>query len=234
MSFISEFPFFYVTVDIVVLTLHEGALSVLTIRRDQEPYAGELALPGGFVHSDEDLEAAALRELVEETGVDSDRLVLEQLRSYGAPDRDPRHRVVSVAHLAVIPRTRALSAGTDAREAHWLPVAEVEGRLAFDHDLILRDARERLESKLEYTALAASFLAEEFTLAELRDVYDTVWGVALDPGNFQRKIRGSDGFVVATGETRPSSSGRGRPAELFRALRTGIARLDRPILRASL
>lgn len=226
----SDFPFVYVTVDIVVLTLRENCLSVLAIRRDQPPYAGELALPGGFVGADEDLISAARRELTEETGLDERRLVLEQLATYGAPDRDPRHRIVSVAHLAITPEAETPKAGSDARSADWLPVAEVAGKMAFDHDEILADAIARLRGKLEYTALATSFLPVEFTLADLRRVYETIWGKALDPGNFQRKIRSCTDFVQPTGELR--SVGRGRPAELFTALKSGTDRLDVPIIGA--
>ncbi|MDP3891010.1 NUDIX domain-containing protein [Nocardioides sp.] len=226
----SDYPFVYVTVDIVVLTLRSEGLSVLAIRRDQPPYAGELALPGGFVGPDEDLLAAARRELTEETGLDGRRLVLDQLATYGAPDRDPRHRIVSVAHLAVTPVAETPHAGSDARSADWLPVAEVAGKMAFDHDQILTDAITRLRGKLEYTALATSFLPEEFTLAELRGVYETIWGTVLDPGNFQRKIRSCTDFVRPTGELR--SVGRGRPAELFVALKSGTDRLAVPIIGA--
>ncbi len=179
---------------------------------------------------DEDLEDAARRELREETGVDD--VVLEQLRSYGAPGRDPRARTVSVAYLAVLPEPVTPVAGTDASAAAWREVADVrrEG-LAFDHDEILADAVERLASKLEYTALAASFLPEEFTLAELRAVYEVVWGRPLDAGNFQRKVRASPDFAEPTGELR--AAGRGRPAALWRALKAGTAPLDNPLVRAT-
>lgn len=227
MVFTSRYPIVSVAVDVVAFTLVDNRLSVLLIEREDD---GLLALPGGFVRPDEDLEAAAHRELAEETGVEHP--VLEQLATYGDPDRDPRQRVVSVAHLAVLPRLVEPTSGTDARAAMWRPVDTVAG-LAFDHDRILADALERLGSKLEYTAIATGFLPDRFTLAELRSVYETVWGRPLDPGNFQRKMTvGCTDFVAATDDTRPPE-GRGRPARLFRALKTGTAPLASPVIRGS-
>ena len=121
----SEFPPFYVTVDIVVLAIRGGRLHALMIRRGGEPYAGAWALPGGFVGIDEDLRDAAERELEEETGVRIGTETLTQVRTYGAPDRDPRHRVVSVAWLSAFPETVEVTAGTDAAHAEWRPVDEL-------------------------------------------------------------------------------------------------------------
>lgn len=220
MVYTSEYPFAYVTVDIVVLTLRsmnggDDALHALVVRRGEEPYQGRWALPGGFVGEREDLEAAALRELQEETAVSPGAVRLEQLRTYGAPDRDPRHRVVSVAWLAVLPEGPAPTAGTDAAEAQWTPVEELlrRGKLAFDHHEILTDGVERARAKLEYSNLALAFVGREFTIADLRRVYETVWGRPLDAGNFHRKVTGVAGLVEATGRHR--SQERGRPAELF-------------------
>jgi 8-oxo-dGTP diphosphatase len=218
-------PPFAVTVDLVVLTVRDGALQVLTVRRGGPPYAGEWALPGGFVHVDEDLPAAAVRELAEETGLRS--VHLEQLATYGAPDRDPRMRTVSVAYLVLGPDLPSPVAGSDAADARWVPVAGAR-RLAFDHDAILADGVERARSKLEYTPLAAGFCPAEFTIAELRAVYEAVWGAAPDPRNFHRKVTGSDGFLVPTG--RWSAGGRGRPAQLYR--RGPATLLSPPMLRA--
>jgi 8-oxo-dGTP diphosphatase len=202
-----------VTVDLVVLTIREGALNALLIRRGIPPYRGRWALPGGFVLDDEDLPAAAERELREETGVRTAAGHLEQLRTYGSPRRDPRGRVVSVAYLALVPDLPAPTAGSDAAGAQWRPV-EVGQRLAFDHDEILRDGVERARAKLEYTSLAAAFCPAEFTIAELRGVYEAVWGTDLDPRNFHRKVTTTDGFVTSTGRRRAQAVG--RPAELFR------------------
>lgn len=232
MVYTSEYPIFYVTVDIAIFTVHDGDLQVLLIRRKGDPHGGRLALPGGFVTPQEDLLSAARRELVEETGVDD--VVLEQLATYGAPDRDPRGRVVSVAHVAVLPELVSARAGTDAAEALWRPVvALLDGaeQIAFDHRRILTDALERVRSKLEYTTLATAFVGSEFTLSELRRVYEIVWDTDFDPGNFQRKMRRTEDFVEATDRTRSSPAGRGRPAALFRAKRRGVHYLANPITR---
>jgi 8-oxo-dGTP diphosphatase len=211
----SEYPPVYVTVDIVVLTIRDECLQALVVRRGEQPYAGSWALPGGFVGQDEDLETAALRELREETAVSPGGVRLEQLRTYGDPGRDPRGRVVSVAWLAVLPEGPTPVAGTDAAHAEWQPVALLvrEGRIAFDHDQILADGVERARAKLEYSNLALAFVGPEFTIAELRRVYETVWGRALDAGNFHRKVTGASGLVRPTGNLRVQE--RGRPAELY-------------------
>jgi len=201
-----------VTVDLVVLTIRDGVLNALLIRRGIPPYKGRWALPGGFVLDDEDLPAAAERELREDTGVATAAGHLEQLRTYGGPRRDPRGRVVSVAYLALLPDLPAPTAGSDAAGAHWRAVDGVQ-RLAFDHDEILRDGVERARAKLEYTPLAAAFCPAEFTIAELRGVYEAVWGTDLDPRNFHRKVTTTDGFVRSTGRRRAQAVG--RPAELF-------------------
>lgn len=210
-----DYPPVYVTVDIVVLTIRDDALYALAIRRGGAPYKGRLALPGGFVGQDEDLDTAAGRELAEETGIAVEDVYVEQLRTYGAPKRDPRARTVSVAYLAVVPDLAEPQAGTDAASAAWWPVEELQRkRLAFDHRQILDDAAERARAKLEYATLAAEFCAEEFTIAELRRVYEVVWGRPLEPANFHRKLTGALGFVVDTGRTERRSSG--RPARLYR------------------
>jgi 8-oxo-dGTP diphosphatase len=207
-------PSFAVTVDLVVLTVRDNALTVLLVQRGGQPHRGRWALPGGFVHAEEDLPDAAERELAEETGLAEPAGHLEQLASYGAPGRDPRGRVVTVAYLALLPDLPAPVAGTDAAAARWWPVAEVRSNdLAFDHDRILTDGVERARSKLEYTSLATAFCPPEFTVAALRSVYETVWGVALDPRNFHRKVTSTPGFVVPTG--RSTAGEPGRPAQLY-------------------
>jgi 8-oxo-dGTP diphosphatase len=207
-----------VAVDLVVLTIRQGELCALVIERGIEPFTGRQALPGGFVLDDEDLKTAAERELKEETGLAGSRVHLEQLGTYGDPDRDPRGRVVSVAYLALAPDLPTPTGGSDAVDAMWLPVGSRSGpdqRLAFDHETILADGIERARSKLEYTPLASSFCADEFTVAELRRVYEAVWGVELDPRNFHRKVTSTAGFVHATGHTTTRDGG--RPAQTFRA-----------------
>ncbi|WP_454811736.1 NUDIX hydrolase [Paenarthrobacter nitroguajacolicus] len=208
---------FPVTVDVVALTVRDGELHVLLITRLLEPFRGKLALPGGFVLAGEDLLEAAGRELAEETGVEHLPGHLEQLGSYGPKGRDPRGDVLTVAHLLLAPDFPVLSAGSDAEQAAWYPVCDVmEGKLelAFDHARILDDALERAKSKLEYSPLGAAFCGEEFTIAQLRSVYEAVWGTRLDPRNFHRKATGTPGFLEDTG--RMTAGDTGRPAALFR------------------
>lgn len=219
------FPPVAVTVDLVVLTVRADALCVLLVRRGLEPFAGQEALPGGFLQPDEDLAAAAARELAEETGLRVGHL--EQLASYGAPDRDPRQRVVTVAHLALVPDQPLPTAGTDAADARWAPVAAVPP-LAFDHDQLLADGVERARAKLEYTALGTAFCPPAFTVAQLRRVYEVVWGRPLDPRNFHRKVTGTPGLLAPTGETTTRDGG--RPAQLY--TRGTADALHPPLLRA--
>lgn len=225
-----SYPPVAVTVDLVVLTLREGRLCVLLVRRGVAPQRGSWALPGGFVQPDEDLAQAAARELEEETGLSRPAGHLEQLASYGAPRRDPRMRVVTVAHLAIGPDLPDPVGGTDAASAQWIPVAEaLEARLAFDHAVILRDGIERARSKLEYTPLATAFCPQPFTVTDLRQVYEAVWGTELDPRNFHRKVTKTEGFLIPTGAT--VQRGRGRPAELY--LPGPAILLMPPLLRAT-
>lgn len=208
---------FAVTVDLAVLTVTEGALHVLLVQRGQEPYAGHWALPGGFVQPDESAETAARRELAEETGLsDVSGLHLEQLRTYSEPDRDPRMRVVSVAFAALLPDPPEPHGGSDAADARWVPYDKARP-LAFDHDRILADARERVGAKLEYTCLATAFCGTAFTLGELQQVYETVWGTVLDRPNFRRKVLATPGFVEPVPGAARLTGGRGKPAALYRA-----------------
>ena len=192
-----DYPPVAVTVDVALFAIQEGQLHVLLIERGVEPFAGAWALPGGFVQPDEGLDAAAARELAEETGVSSDSTHLEQLRSYGSPGRDPRMRVVTVAYWGACAELPSPIGSSDAADAELVPVSQVEEggiELAFDHGVIVADALERVRAKLEYTPLAAQFCAEEFTISELRKVYEAVWDAKLDPGNFQRKVRENRAF----------------------------------------
>jgi 8-oxo-dGTP diphosphatase len=212
-------PLVMVAVDLVILTLRESKLHVLLVERGIDPYRGDQALPGGFLNnSGEGLLAAAHRELREEANLDGSRLHLEQLGAYGDPGRDPRGRIVSVAYLAIAPGLPEPVAGTDAVGAGWVPVEHVTSgrvKLAFDHHRILVDGLERARSKLEHSALATAFCAEIFSISELQQVYEAVWGVQLDPRNFYRKVQGLPGFIESAGTDRRTT--KGRPARLFRA-----------------
>jgi 8-oxo-dGTP diphosphatase len=215
----AQYPAFAVTVDMVILTMSGGSLHVLLVRRGVAPFNGMWAMPGGFKRPTESLDEAAKRELAQETGVDSASL-LTQFGAYGDPGRDPRMNVVTVAYLAVLREVGLVVAGTDAAAAALIPVSEaLNGKveLAFDHAQILRDAVERVRVDLEVTGIATAFVGPTFTLAELRAVYEAVWGVHLDGANFRRRVVAEDGWVIPTGRrTRPGSTG-GKPAELYRA-----------------
>ncbi|MFE9497794.1 NUDIX domain-containing protein [Streptomyces collinus] len=222
---------FAVTVDLAVLTVREGVLHVLLVERGQEPYAGRWALPGGFLLPHESAETAARRELAEETGLaDVSGLHLEQLRTYSEPDRDPRMRVVSVAFTALLPEPPEPRGGGDAAQARWLPHTAARS-LAFDHDRILADAHDRIGARLENSRAATSFCPPEFTLGELQQVYEAVWGTALDRPNFRRKVLATPGFVEPVPGAARLTGGRGKPAALYRA-GTATA-LHPPLLRPS-
>jgi len=230
----SAFPSFAVTVDVVILTMSEGILQALLVRRGEEPFEGMWATPGGFKRPDETLDDAARRELSEETGVDAASL-LTQFGAYGDPGRDPRTNVVTVAYVAVLRDVGAIVAGTDAADAALVPAADILGtkvELAFDHLRIVRDAVERVRVELEVSGIATAFVGATFTMAELRAVYEAIWGVQLDAANFRRSLVGEDGWVIPTGRTAPPGRGGGRPAELYRAGRawqhgTPIHRIQR-------
>jgi len=206
-----------VTADLVILTIRDGDLCVLVVERGNEPFAGRLALPGGFLRGDESLDETAARELSEETGVDASSLHLQQVGVYSAPDRDPRvPRVITCAYLAIAPDLPLPTPGSDARSAQWLPVSGAQRiGLAFDHDHLLEDAVELARNDLQFRTTATAFCRDEFTIGELREVYEVVWGVGLDKPNFYRKVTDADGFVEPTGRKRPT--GNGRPAALYRA-----------------
>lgn len=230
----SQFPAFAVTVDVVVLTMSDSQLHALLVRRGVAPFEGMWAIPGGFKRPDETLDQAAERELAEETGVNGASL-LTQFGAYGDPGRDPRMNVVTVAYLAVLRKVSGVVAGTDAADAALLPVSEaLTGKieLAFDHARIVRDAVDRVRLDLELSSRATAFVGPTFTLAELRAVYEAVWGVHLDSANFRRSLLSGSGWVIPTGRrARPGPAG-GKPAELFRAGRMwrhgGPIRYPRP------
>jgi len=205
-----------VAADVAVFAYLNGAMHVLLVRRRYEPYESYWALPGGGIEADETLEEAAVRELREETGVTD--TFMEQLATFSAVDRDPRGRVISCCYLALVDAARVqLRPGSDAREAAWRPLEpllhEIEERsvLAFDHDDILRYARQRLAYKLEYQNVAWSLLPDAFTMSELRRVYEAGIGRAFEPNNFRRIALGW-GVLAEDGERATG----GRPAALYR------------------
>jgi 8-oxo-dGTP diphosphatase len=214
----SEHPFVYLCADVAAFAMRpDEGLAVLLIRRGAAPYKGRWALPGGFVDEGEDVEKAARRELAEETGLEVGRRPFLHLGAYAAPRRDPRHRTVSMSYWAVVDPEAEATAGDDAADVRWWPVEEAleAKRLAFDHATILSDAVEALGRAMETSTIATSFLGEEFTVAELRQVYEAVWGRPLDAGNFQRKVLSVTDFLVDSGWQ--TSGGRGRPATLYTA-----------------
>jgi 8-oxo-dGTP diphosphatase len=211
MPFSYQYPRAALTVDCVVFGFDGGELKVLLIQRALEPFKGRWALPGGFVRVDETLDAAARRELAEEAGLKD--VFLEQLYSFGEVTRDPRERVVSVAHYALVKladhQTRA---ATDAADARWYAVSEIP-KLAFDHADILEVALTRLKSKVRYQPIGFELLSEKFTLSQLQQLYEAVLGIPLDKRNFRKKVL-SFGLIVPLKET--LMIGRHRPAQLFR------------------
>ena len=211
MPYCYEYPRPAVTVDVIAFTVREGQLQVLLVQRERPPFAGAWALPGGFVGMEEPLEAAAARELAEETGVEG--AYLEQLYTYGAPDRDPRGRVITVAYFALIPADAPVRAegGDDAAQARWFPMKALPD-LAFDHAEIIAYALRRLRYKLEYTAVGFQLLPEAFTLSELQRVYEIILGEKLDKRNFRRRILKAD-IIEPLDAFR---TGEGRPARLYR------------------
>ena len=210
MAYSYNYPHPAVTTDVVIFTIRAQQLELLLIRRGGEPFRDCWALPGGFVGIDENLETCASRELAEETGVTG--VYLEQLYTFGTPDRDPRERVISVAYYALIASDLVnIRAESDAREVAWWRADHLPP-LAFDHDIIVDMAHKRLASKFNYSTIALQFMPEKFTLGELQEVYETVLGEKLDKRNFRKRLLALD-CIKYTGESR--RNGNHRPARLY-------------------
>ncbi len=206
-----EYPHPAVTTDVVIFTIRDEQLKLLLIKRGGKPYQGKWALPGGFVGMDEDLDGGARRELAEETGVSG--VYLEQLYTFGKPDRDPRERVITVAYYALIPSDKVqLRAATDAEAVGWFGMDELP-TLAFDHSEIVTMAHQRLVAKLDYSTIAFQFMPEDFTLSELQDVYAIILQEEIDKRNFRKWVLAME-RIEETGEER--RDGPHRPAKLYR------------------
>lgn len=200
-----------VTVDVMVFTILEDQLKVALIKRGVAPYQGRWAIPGGFVKLDESLEDAARREIKEEAGLSD--VFLEQLYTFGAVNRDPRGRVITVAYYALVPGEKlTLSASTDAAEARWFSVEELP-KLAFDHAKIMENALQRLRNKLEYSNIAYALLPEHFRLSDLQKIYEIILGEEVDKRNFRKRMLSLD-LLETTRHI--DKSGPHRPAQLYR------------------
>lgn len=210
-----------VTVDVVIFTILDGTLKVLLIKRKAWPFEGEWAIPGGFVQMGESLETAAYRELQEETGVPPADVYLEQLYTFGEPERDPRTRVITVAYFALVGADKiSPQAASDAADVDWFSVYDPPP-LAFDHADILRYALVRLRYKMEYSAVGFQLLPETFTLRQLQDAYEIVLGTKLDKGNFRSRLRKTQ--VVEPLDDYIDTGG--RPAQLYRFRADAVAEI---------
>lgn len=201
-----------VAVDVAVFTVRDDALQVLLVQTAGGPFAGAWALPGGLVHDDETLDAAATRELFAHTGVHD--VYLEQLYTFGSPDRDPHARVVSVAYVGLVPPTGRLAelvANPKYTRTTWWPAHRLPP-LAYDHRDVVRTAVERLRAKLRYTNLVYTLVPSSFTLTELQTVYEAILARRLDRRNFRKKLLAS-GLVADLARQR---RGAHRPAVLYR------------------
>lgn len=215
-----DYPHPAVTTDIVIFTIRDDRLKLLLIRRGAEPFKGKWALPGGFVGIDESLEDGARRELEEETGVSG--VYLEQLYTFGQPDRDPRERVITVAYYALIPSDKlAIRAATDAEAVGWFAMDELP-ELAFDHAEIVAMAQERLRAKLDYSTIAFQFMPARFALSELQRVYEIILGEEIDKRNFRKWVLALE-QIEETGEQR--REGAHRPAMLYRVKEPGEVKI---------
>jgi 8-oxo-dGTP diphosphatase len=210
-----------IAVDVVLFTIQGGTLKALLVKRQQPPSRGAWALPGGMVGQDESVDTAALRELQEETNIGN--IYLEQLYTFGDPDRDPRGRVITVAYYALVNWQQfQLKARQGISEANWFPVKRLPA-LAFDHQRIVDYALERLRNKINYTTVGFQLLSREFTLTELQGSYEVILGQRLDKRNFRRKML-QLGILKGTREFK--ANGRQRPARLYTFTEPKVVKLQ--------
>ena len=210
-----------IAVDVVLFTIQDGVLKVLLVKRQQAPYRGAWALPGGLVEPEESVDTAALRELQEETNISN--IYLEQLYTFGEPNRDPRGRVITIAYYALVNWQQfQLRARQRVSEANWFPVKRLPA-LAFDHERIAKYALERLRNKINYTTVGFQLLPREFTLTELQRSYEVILGQRLDKRNFRRKML-QLGILEGTREFK--ANGRQRPARLYTFTEPKVVKLQ--------
>ena len=179
-----KYPHPAVTTDCVIFGFDGSELQVLLIERGIEPFKGKWAFPGGFLNMDETAGEGAMRELKEETGLEN--AYIEQFNTYSEPGRDPRERVITIAHYALV-RIQEVKGGDDAAKAQWFPIDEVP-QLAFDHDKILRDAMRKLRERIHFEPIGFELLPEKFTMRELQILYESILGVKFDRRNFAKKM----------------------------------------------
>lgn len=179
-----KYPHPAVTTDCVIFGFDGSDLKILLVERGVDPYKGHWALPGGFLKPDESAEEGAMRELKEETGLET--AYMEQFHTYSEPGRDPRERVITIAYFALVKLCDVVG-GDDAAQARWFSVKDVP-RLAFDHDVILRDALARLRERIHFHPIGYDLLPEKFTLKALQTLYESVLGVRFDRRNFAKKM----------------------------------------------
>jgi len=209
-----------VTTDILIFAIDNGALKILLINRKEWPYQGQWAIPGGFVQIDEDVEATAHRELLEETGVKN--VYLEQLKTFGDPDRDPRMRVITVAYIALLPSSNIhVEASGDAAEAKWFSVEELP-ELAFDHKNIVETGLDRLRGKIRYSNIVFALMKDKFTLSQLQETYEIILGHKLDKRNFRKKML----TLNILEPTNKKEVGPHRPSTLYRFKKRDLVIFD--------
>jgi 8-oxo-dGTP diphosphatase len=211
-----EFEHPSVTVDDIIFTVTDDNLKVALIQRSRWPHEGKWALPGGFVDMDESLESAADRVLQNKTGISSSEIYMEQLYTFGEPDRDPRTRVITVGYFALVNQDEVnLRRTEEVKDIEWHSVYDLP-ELGFDHEDIIEYALKRLRWKIEYSTAVFSLLPEKFTLSRLQEVYEIILDEEMDKRNFRKKIHKHD-LVEETGEREKNVSH--RPAKLYRANR---------------
>jgi 8-oxo-dGTP diphosphatase len=210
-----------VTVDLVIFTVNNDTLKVMLVRRAEAPFADHWSIPGGFLKASESLEEAALRVLKEKAGVEN--VYVEQLYTFGDPDRDPRARVITVTYFALIPWKDLVQPPSDkVTDLMWAPVHHLP-RLAFDHKLIVEYAVRRLRAKASYSNIVYGLMPRQFRLSELQRMYEIITNDTLDKRNFRKRMLAT-GLLQETG--RKDIAGAHRPAKLYKFKKMEIAFLD--------